>query len=129
MSLPRILRDPRLSHFAERARVDCGKLFEYACPLYWGGLQPTDDPAVRHCDQCNENVYFTDTADEFIERASRGQCVAVLSDAEAPRVEDLPDESQQFLTLGRLIRPPSSRGHLETSDREQPLGESSTTTD
>lgn len=110
MSLPRILQDPRLKHFAERARVDCGKLFEFACPLYWGGLQPTDDPAIRMCDQCDQKVYFTSTADEFIERAARGQCVAVLTDTETPRVDDLPPSEggpARYVTMGQLIRSPS----------------------
>ena len=105
MGLPRVLQDPRLKHFADRARVDCDSFFEFVCPLYWGSLQKTDDPAIRVCDQCHANVYFTSTVAEFVERASRGQCVAVLTDAEAPDVDDLPG-SRPLVTMGRLIRTP-----------------------
>ena len=98
------LDDPRLRHFIDRARVDCDKLFEFACPMYWGGLQETDDPAVRHCDQCQQDVYFTSTAQELIERSSRGQCVAVMMESEVPDANDIAEAPQRppVMMLGRV---------------------------
>lgn len=38
--------------------------YEFICPLTWRDLKPTDDPKVRHCDKCDENVHYaTDIID------------------------------------------------------------------
>lgn len=105
MGLPGFLEDPRLRHFADRARIDCEKLFEYACPAYWGGLRETDDPGVRACDQCQENVYFTSTAQELLERTARGQCVAVMMESEAPSLHQVQQANESppgIMMMGRV---------------------------
>jgi uncharacterized protein (TIGR02996 family) len=53
--------------------------FEYRCPQRWDTLQPTDDPAVRHCRDCRQAVYYCRSVAEAQQRADRGECVAIDS--------------------------------------------------
>ena len=118
MGVPSILNDPRLMHFADRARIDCDKLFEFACPLYWGGLRPTAEPGVRICEQCAEKVYFTSTPGQLLERTARGLCVAVMMESETPSLRDLPaDEACHApIAMGRVraLLPAPSRPDSNT---------------
>lgn len=50
--------------------------FSYECPKQWTDLAETDQPDVRHCNACNESVYFCRTDEETIARAIEGKCVA-----------------------------------------------------
>jgi len=64
---------------------NCPAAFEFQCPREWKMLARTDDPAVRHCSACAKDVYLCRTPQEFVERGSKGHCVAVPTDL-SPRV-------------------------------------------
>ncbi len=66
------------------APVDYCVKFEYQCPQRWDSLQPTDDPAVRHCPECRQKVYYCRSAREVERRADSGECVAI--DSRHPRL-------------------------------------------
>lgn len=67
--------------------------FAFACPKRWHTLRPTEDDAVRHCQHCNEKVYYCGDVAAAAERARAGQCVAI------PR--ELSDGGVESLVLGR----------------------------
>ena len=56
------------------------------CPKTWGGLQPTGEPNVCHCPQCDESVYYCATDAETIAHARAGHCIA----REVPHRSELP---------------------------------------
>jgi hypothetical protein len=57
----------------ERPRVR----FTFECERRWESLAPTDDPRVRHCDECGESVHFADTVVEAEALARAGRCISV----------------------------------------------------
>jgi uncharacterized protein (TIGR02996 family) len=61
------------------AKVEYCVEFEYRCPQRWDTLQTTDNAAVRHCSQCQRNVYYCRSFQEVRRRADAGQCVAMDS--------------------------------------------------
>lgn len=50
--------------------------FVFQCPLSWESLEDTNNPNIRFCLHCNQNVYFAHTLGELAELASGGKCVA-----------------------------------------------------
>ena len=72
---------------SERSR-NCLPVFRFVCPRRWEGLTPTDEPTVRHCGQCDRQVYFCSTDAETIAHARVGNCIAreMPDAAELPRV-------------------------------------------
>lgn len=67
--------------------------FAFACPKRWETLVATEDEAVRHCQHCNERVYYCSTVADAETRAYAGQCVAIP--------KHLSDGGVQSETLGR----------------------------
>ena len=55
--------------------------FSFKCPKEWGGLTATDDQDIKFCDACKKNVYYCATVPEARDRAARGECVALDSQA------------------------------------------------
>jgi uncharacterized protein (TIGR02996 family) len=51
--------------------------FRKPCTRRWETLGPTDEPAVRHCDDCRQNVYYCETILDARNHAAFGNCVAV----------------------------------------------------
>ncbi len=107
MARPDELSDPRLIPFIDRARIDCENMFEYRCPLYWGELDATGDEGVRHCNQCEHDVYLVTSEAELEERAERGECVAIVLPEELPAPEAVPS---RLLRRARMARGVSPRG-------------------
>jgi len=96
-----------LQDFVNRARIECDQFFEVRCPLAWGALEETEDPAVRRCDECKKPVYLVTSEAQLIERAERGECAAIVS------FEELPDRDDQLEDrpapmMGMVMLPPSS---------------------
>lgn len=56
---------------------NCPEAFEFICTKKWDGLTPTDFENVRHCDTCNEHVYWSANPEEFVANSTQGRCVAV----------------------------------------------------
>jgi hypothetical protein len=57
--------------------INCNWKFKFQCPRDWQGLRKTQDPNVRACESCLENVYLCMNEDELSRRSSSGQCVAL----------------------------------------------------
>ena len=51
--------------------------FAYQCPKSWDQLFKTNVDSVRFCDQCDRNVYLSNSSTEALEHASKGECVAI----------------------------------------------------
>ncbi|HWB77359.1 MAG TPA: hypothetical protein VG755_20470 [Nannocystaceae bacterium] len=68
--------------------LNCGKgkdesprvRFAFACPKRWQTLMPTTDDAVRHCQHCNELVYYCEDVAAATRRAHAGQCIAIAKE-------------------------------------------------
>ncbi|WP_310482301.1 hypothetical protein [Chamaesiphon sp. VAR_48_metabat_403] len=56
---------------------NCPEAFEFICTKKWASLAPTDLENMRHCDVCNEHVYWSANPEEFVANSSQGRCVAV----------------------------------------------------
>lgn len=55
---------------------NCPVEFRFVCPKTWERLTPTDSIDVRHCDQCQQQVYYCVTDEETIAHARAGHCIA-----------------------------------------------------
>lgn len=55
---------------------NCLPVFRLVCPQRWERLAPTDDPAVRHCSQCDRPVHYCESDAETVARAQAGDCIA-----------------------------------------------------
>lgn len=60
----------------ERTVRNCAVRMKFVCPKTWDELQPTTEPNVRHCPQCDESVYYCATDAETIAHARAGHCIA-----------------------------------------------------
>ncbi len=101
--------------------------FTFRCPQRWDTLQPTAVDSVRHCSQCDQDVYYCHSPAEARKHADAGHCVAVDT-----RVLRLPGDLRQReegRLLGRVA--PQIRRRIPLPLREppgasasnQPLGE------
>jgi hypothetical protein len=52
----------------------CG--MDFNCPKQWDELNATEDPLVRDCEECGEQVLFVDSQEELEQAAAKGKCVA-----------------------------------------------------
>ena len=59
-------------------------MMQLVCPMDWDALDPSADPAIRHCNQCDQDVHLCTTADQFIERAKHNECVALSASLHVP---------------------------------------------
>ena len=66
----------RLMKFIDRIFVCKGKIAVDICPNLWENFSPTNNPKVRHCGVCSQNVHFCDTEKEIMRHANQGHCVA-----------------------------------------------------
>jgi hypothetical protein len=93
--------------------------FAYHCAKRWDLLQTTDDPTVRHCDTCSQDVYYCQTPNEARKQAELGRCVAV--DTRKLRLRgDLDRQDGMRLRMGRVA--PTSRRRLPLADRHPDAG-------
>lgn len=79
--------------------------FAFRCPKRWETLEPTEDPAVRTCQQCKEPVYRCDSVEDAEARARRGECIAVPR-----RLVERVASAEEDAVFGR----PEPRDPLET---------------
>jgi uncharacterized protein (TIGR02996 family) len=98
---------PNWVAFFDRPPVEhCTSQFVFRCSKRWEELRVTRDLGVRHCDDCQQLVYYCHTLPEAQGHARQGHCVAV-SLAVARHPGDLVDEPVEFrmpegLVMGRL---------------------------
>lgn len=70
----------------ERTIRNCTVRIDTPCPKRWDDLQATDSDDVRHCSVCAEYVYLCSSAEETLEHARAGHCIA----REEPHPSELP---------------------------------------
>lgn len=70
----------------DRTIRSCAVRMKFKCPSTWEGLQPTADSDIRHCAQCNRDVYFCRTDEETLRHAREGHCIA----REEPHSDEMP---------------------------------------
>ncbi|MDH5300131.1 MAG: hypothetical protein OEW58_02070 [Gammaproteobacteria bacterium] len=51
--------------------------FSFKCPKLWQNLDETDDPAVRYCNSCQQQVYLCVGREELRDALNKGYCVAL----------------------------------------------------
>jgi uncharacterized protein (TIGR02996 family) len=73
--------------------------FDFVCDKRWDELTCTKEPAVRHCQDCQQKVYYCRTIGEAQERAAYSQCVAV--DLGVIRRDG---DLQRIFRMGRISR-------------------------
>lgn len=56
--------------------------FRFLCPRTWELLEPGDDPGVRYCTGCGENVYLATHEGEARDLARSGRCLAIARSVE-----------------------------------------------
>ncbi len=59
----------------EEARISCR--FSFKCPRLWDRLQPTAEEGVRHCHECDRDVYLALTEENFRQHSEADHCIAV----------------------------------------------------
>lgn len=69
---------------------NCGWKLKFQCPRSWDGLQPTEDPDIRMCGACAEQVFRCYSDSEAQLHAKQGHCVAVfIPDATNSDIDEL----------------------------------------
>lgn len=60
--------------------------FDFTCPKQWSELVETENPEVRNCDLCRQQVFYCTSLAEARHHAWRGHCVAVdVANERTPR--------------------------------------------
>ena len=85
--------------------------FELACPKRWDGLAPTDRDAVRHCGDCDQQVFFVTSIREAREHGARHECIAIdaaVARGEALAVYDRAARPERVMMMGKIahVAPP-----------------------
>ena len=55
---------------------DC---FEFLCPERWEGLEPIEEPGVKHCGHCDRNVYKATNKAQLLKLGEEGKCAAYFA--------------------------------------------------
>ena len=90
--------NPTKANPGETELWNCENAFEFVCPRRWEALGQTEEPGVRFCGVCNQNVYLCETPLEFVSQGNLGRCVAI------PR-EVTPTEAFPRHFMGRVALP------------------------
>ncbi len=69
--------DPGWLAQMDRPPIERCPNFAFRCPLRWEDLQETADPAIRYCEECRKDVYYSANVGEARQHALKGRCVAV----------------------------------------------------
>ena len=72
--------DPNWVAVFDRPRIEnCDATFAFKCPKKWEQLRGTDDPNVRHCETCDEEIHYCHSLAQARGHALNGHCVAVAT--------------------------------------------------
>ena len=90
MDLARIKEFKMKRHFINTCSLS------YECPLAWEDLEGKDK--IRHCNECNKDVFWCDNEADFERHAAKKNCVAfLLSNIPEPLV-GIPAEPEETNT-------------------------------
>ena len=59
----------------EEARISCR--FSFKCPRLWDRRQPTAEEGIRHCHECDRDVYLALTEENFRQHSEADHRIAV----------------------------------------------------
>lgn len=59
----------------EKAWISCE--FRFKCPQVWDRLLPAAGEGVRHCLECERDVYLALTEEDVRKHSDEGRCIAV----------------------------------------------------
>lgn len=126
-----VVSDPDIESCARTDARGFGFNFDLLCDKTWADLGPTDQASVRHCQECQHQVYFCDNLADAREHAQEGHCIAVDlgiirrdNDLQAPRMflgrpsaetvrqtyeEDVDPVSQARLAARKPVQPDKKR--------------------
>ena len=76
------------------------RMFEKPCDRKWDDLRTTETDGVRHCDSCEQKVYFSRTLKEARGHTWRNRCVAI-----APGVKWRRGDLNRRIRMGRMLPP------------------------
>ena len=63
----------------EATITNCPHHFRLQCPKSWSSLEPTGDPRVRHCPECQCDVHWCENDVVAQALAGEGKCVALAN--------------------------------------------------
>ncbi len=72
--------------------IQCEKKFKFKCPNDWYAMDETNNARIRHCQECDKDVYFCVDAAEILKAKTEGLCVGFVEK----------DEEGSDITLGLL---------------------------
>jgi hypothetical protein len=84
---------------------NCALRHSPECPKLWPSLSTTLDPEIRHCQVCDQDVFFCATREETVQRGREGRLVARDEPARSelpairlggPRIEPTPSQEAAF---------------------------------
>ena len=82
--------------FANNRVVACQQ-FKLVCSQQWADLLPTSSDGIRHCCECNKNVYRCESASKLKKHALLGHCVALCStEDDYEPLLGIPDEHDEL---------------------------------
>lgn len=57
-------------------------ILKFMCPKVWESLPPTQDPNVRHCGWCNQEIELVDQFDDLAKlwKEKKRHCVAIRAE-------------------------------------------------
>ena len=68
----------------------------YKCPLAWEDLEGKDK--IRHCNECNKDVFWCDNEADFERHAAKENCVAFLFSNNPEPLVGIPAEPEETNT-------------------------------
>jgi len=73
-----ITNEKILSLWENKKMIDLRNcVFGFKCTANWNEMKRTSELRVRHCDQCEKDVYFITKPEELIEAINLNRCVAI----------------------------------------------------
>ncbi len=52
--------------------------FKFQCDQVWESMTPTSNDGIKHCSQCNKDVFQCTSLEEVVNHARLGHCVAIV---------------------------------------------------
>jgi hypothetical protein len=69
--------DERYLPWREATITNCPPRFRFPCPKTWSSLEPTADPRIRYCSECQRNVHWCENQVVAQRLEGQGKCVAL----------------------------------------------------
>jgi uncharacterized protein (TIGR02996 family) len=101
-----LVRPARVLNCGQPESYDLNLRFNYLCPNRWADLRPTENAAVRYCEECRKKVHYCESKAEAERHALAGDCIAITSRlALAVVAAHTPEPPEEGEMLGMLMPP------------------------